>query len=148
MAWLILIVPFVSVAVLIWLRRTAAQQVGLPSMTPVKLSAAVSQADKLGQDALSVTLVQSETSRAIGPMAAIGWQINTATIDRRVPARRKRTTVTFCRISAGPRYRYEYLYDRDTWVRWPSSHHEYLADPILGQSGSRAVKRTGRLRMV
>jgi hypothetical protein len=147
MAWLILIVPVVSVAVLIWLRRTA-QQVGLPPMTPFKLSAAVSQANKLGQDALSVTLVQSETNRAIGPMATVGWQINTATADRSVPAWNKRITVTFCRVPAGPSHRYEYLYDRDTWVRLPSSHREYLADPTLGQSGSRAVKRTGRLRIV
>jgi cytoskeletal protein RodZ len=117
MAWLILIVPAVSVAVLIWLRRQAARQVGLPSMTPLKLSSAVSHANKLSQDALSVTLAQSETSRAIGPMAAIGWQVNASTIDRTGPALGKRNTVTFSRVPAGPRYRYEYLYDRDTWVR-------------------------------
>jgi hypothetical protein len=121
MAWLIFIVPVVSVAVLIWLRRTAARQVGLPSMTPVKLSAAVRQANKLGQDALSVTLVQSEANRAIRPMAAIGWQVSTSTIGRTLPARSKRTTVTFSRVPVGPRYRYEYLYDRDTWVRRPST---------------------------
>jgi hypothetical protein len=147
MAWLILIVPVVSVAVLVWLRRAAAQQVGLPSMTPLKLSAAVSQANKLGQDALSVTLAQSEARRAIGPMAGIGWQVNT-TIDGTVPVLSKRTTVTFSRVPARPTGRYEYLYDRDTWVRRPSSHYEYLGDPTVGQPGSRGVKRTGRLRMV
>jgi hypothetical protein len=71
-------------------------------MTPVKLSAAVSHANKLGQDALCVTLVQSEANRAIGPMAAIGWQVNLATIDRSVPARGMRTTVTFSRVAGWP----------------------------------------------
>lgn len=130
MAWLILIVPVVSIAVLIWLRHTAAQQVGLPSMTPVRLSAAVRQANELSQNALSVTLAHSAAKRASGPMAAIGWQVSTATTaDRTVPAvRNKRATVTFSRVPAGPSHRYEYLYDRDTWVRLPSSHRDYLGD--------------------
>lgn len=129
MAGLLLIVPVVSVAVVIWRRRAAARQVGLPPMTPVKLSAAVSRASKLGQDALSVTLAPSGAKRAVGPMAAIGWQLGTATaIDRSFPAQGTRTTITFSRASVGPRYRYEYLYDRDTWVRLPTSHCGYLGE--------------------
>jgi hypothetical protein len=127
MEWLFLIVPVVSVAVVIWLRHTAAQHVGLPSTTPFRLSAAVSQANKLGQDVLSVTLGSSEASRAIAPMGAIGWQVNTATSDRTVP-RSKKATVVFSRVPAVPRSRYEYLYDRDTWVRRTPVHYEHLAD--------------------
>jgi hypothetical protein len=126
MEWLFLIVPVVSVAVVIWLRRTAAKQVGLPSMTPFKLSEAVSQANKLGRDTLSVTLARPEAARAIGPMGAIGWQVNTATSDRTVP-RSKKAAVVFSRVPAVPRSRYEYLYDRDTWVRRPPAH-QHLAD--------------------
>lgn len=125
MAWLTLIVPVACVAVLIWLRRRAAQQVGLPLMTPLKLTAAVSQANKLSHDALTVTMAQSEVRRAIGPMTAIGWQVSTApTLDQTRSGRSKRITVTFSRVPAAPRYRYEYLYDRDTWVRLPSSQCE------------------------
>lgn len=125
MAWLILIVPVACVAVLIWLRRRAAQQVGLPLMTPLKLTAAVSQANKLSHDVLTVTMAQSEVRRAIGPMTAIGWQVSTApTIDQTRSARSNRITVSFSRVPAAPRYRYEYLYDRDTWVRLPSSQCE------------------------
>jgi hypothetical protein len=128
MDWLILIVPVVGVAILIWLRRTAAQHVGLPSMTPFRLSAAVSQANKLGRNALCVTLAQSEADRAIGSMAAIGWQVNTATLNRTVPTGGKKTTVMFSRVRVSPSPRYEYLYDRDMWVRRPSSHCEYLGN--------------------
>lgn len=119
-AWLILIVPVVGVAVLMWLRRAAAQQVGLPLLTPRKLSAAVNQANKLGQDALSVTLAQWEAARTISPMAAIGWQVNTATSNRTMPSRSRKATLGFSRVPVVPRSRYEYLYDRDTWVRRPS----------------------------
>jgi hypothetical protein len=125
MGWLILIVPVVGVAVLISLRHAAAQRVGLPSMTPFKLSAAVSKANKLGRDSLSVTLAQAEANRATKPMAAIGWQVNTATFNRTSPTR---NTVMFSRVPVRPTGRYEYLYDRDTWVRRPSSHPEYLGD--------------------
>jgi hypothetical protein len=124
--WLILIVPVAGVAALIWLRHAAARRVGLPSMTPCKLSAAVSKANKLGQDSLSVTLAQAEANRATGPMAAIGWQVNTATLNRTSPTRS--AAVVFARVPARPTGRYEYLYDRDTWVRRPSSHLEYLGD--------------------
>ena len=127
-AWLILIVPVVGVAALIWLRRTAAQRVGLPATTPLKLLAAVSRANRLGQDALSVTLAPTEANRATGPMAAIGWQVNPATVKQASPTRSTKTTVMFARAPVRPSARYEYLYDRDTWVRRPGSHPEYLGE--------------------
>ncbi len=124
MEWLVLLVPVVGGAVLILLRLLAAQRVGLPPMTPWKLSAAVSQANKLGRHTLSVTVAHWEADRAIGPMAAIGWQVNTPTVNGTTLRRGKRTTLTFTRVPVVPRARYEYLYDRDTWVRRPSLYHE------------------------
>jgi hypothetical protein len=123
MAWLFLLVPVVSVAVIVSLRCTAARQAGLPSMTPFRLSAAVSRANKRGHNALSVALAKWEASRAVAPMAAIGWQVRTATSSQTSP-RSKKTTVMFCRVPVAPSSRYEYLYDRDTWVRRPA----HLAD--------------------
>jgi hypothetical protein len=126
MEWLFLLVLVVSGAVVISLRCTAARHVGLPSMTPFRLSAAVSRANKRGHNALSVALAQSEADRAVAPMAAIGWQLSTATSSQ-TPPQSKKAVVMFSRVSAVPSSRYEYLYDRDTWVRLPA-HYEHVAD--------------------